>query len=539
LEEELTDETKNNEPVLHLLGVWKSFPGVQALKDVSIELHAGEVVGLLGENGAGKSTLIKILSGVYEKDAGTVLLNGRKVTFASPYEALHGGIATVYQESMLAPNLTVAQNVMLGCEEGPRFAPFLLRERGLIERAREVAREVGFDLPLTQRVERLSIAERQLVEIVRALSHAASVIILDEPTASLAPREVDTLFAAIRRLTARGLSVIYITHRLEEVPVICDRLVVMREGVVTGELMADVADEKAIVSLMIGRDIITLYPEKGTPVAEPVRQARGIRTGKVLGAALTVRRGEVVGLTGLLGAGQRELVRAIFGAEKRSAGEVLIAGESLPAGRPDVAVHKGLGYLSEDRGGEGVIPELSLLQNLTVACLPRLSRYGFVKKRQEWAVARDLRKRFDIRSYRLTQRMGTLSGGNQQKAVLARCSAIKPKVLILDEPTHGVDIGAKEEIYRLIRNLAAEGVGILLVTSDILEVLGLSDRIVVCARGRIVGEVSAETASEESLLGLAVGAGNGGGATSVGGAMRLMNGGAKASTSGPTVVGKD
>jgi len=492
-------------PRLQVLGLSKSFPGVKAVKSVSFDLHAGEVLGLLGENGAGKSTLIKILSGVHGRDSGEVLLNGQAVSFASPAQALAGGIATVYQEGTLAPNLSAPDNITLGSERGPRLMSFWLRERELVERTRKLAGEIGFDIPLNKPVRELSVAHQQLVEILRALSHNASVLILDEPTASLASQEVELLFAAMRRLRADGLSFIYITHRLEEVPEICDCAIVMRDGLVAGKLVEDEASEAAIIRLMIGREIGVLYPEKHCVTGETILEATGITSKRLRPVSLTLNHGEIVGLTGLLGAGQREFARCLFGLDVRSSGQVRLAGRIVPPGKPAASVAVGLTYLSPDRKGEGVIPALGVLENTTLACLERFSRFGLVARRREKSFGRTLRDRFGIRCYGLSQPMGTLSGGNQQKALLARSAATQPEVLILDEPTHGVDIGAKEEIYRLIRQMAAEGMGVLIVSSDLLEIMGMCDRMVVFARGAQVGDISAAQASEEVLLTMACG----------------------------------
>jgi ABC-type sugar transport system ATPase subunit len=487
---------------LEVEGIWKSFPGVVALADVSLTLRPGEVLGLLGENGAGKSTLIKVLSGLYRSDRGTILLNGNPVEFNSPQEALAGGIATVFQEGMLVPNLSVAANIMLGRE--PRAGPWglFVDSHKLALAAQDALKNVGFSVRTDRSASTLTVAERQLAEIARAASMAASVVVLDEPTAALTPDEVDNLFQVIRELRDRGVPILYVTHRLEEVPRICDRAVVLRDGRIAGELKATEIKHEAIVSLMIGRQIQAMFPTRPTaiPPTEVVLTVDGVTIESAPPVTFSVGRGEIVALAGLVGGGQKEVARAIFGALARSGGTVLLNGREIVPSSPEASVRAGMGYLSGERHREGVVPLMSLRKNLSLAALRRLSRFGFVRLRRERAVTSALRERFRIRSSSLDQPMGLLSGGNQQKALLARWAANEPSVLILDDPTLGVDIGSRQEVYELIATITHQGVGVLLVSSDIPEVVGVSDRVLIFAGRRIVAELERTDATEAAVL---------------------------------------
>jgi ABC-type sugar transport system ATPase subunit len=480
--------------------VWKAFPGVQALSHVSVSLHAGEVLGLLGENGAGKSTLIKILSGLYPPDSGEVRLHGERVSFASPAEALRGGIATVFQEGMLVPNLSVAANIMLGREPGRGL---LLDDRSVERAAAAALADVGFRIAPGRAAETLSAAERQLAEIARAVSMAAGVVVLDEPTAALTPHEVDGLFVAIRRITARGIPVLYVTHRLEEVPAICDRVVVLRDGKTVGELRGEAIARRAIVSLMIGREIQAMFPDRrpsGLDRPPAILEVRDLRAAGGDPVSFDLHPGEVLALVGLVGGGQKEVARAIFGADPRLGGSVRVAGSSIEAEAPDRAIAAGMGYVSGERRRDGVVPELPLAQNITLVALRRLSRLGVLRRRRERSIASALRQRFNIRSSSIDQPIYSLSGGNQQKAILARWAAVDTKVLILDDPTAGIDVGARKEVYDLVRSLTDQGVGVLLVSSDVPEVVGMSDRILVFAHGAVVAELDGATATEAQVL---------------------------------------
>lgn len=495
----------DQEAVLALRKVSKRYPGVMALSDVSLELHSGEVVGLLGENGAGKSTLVKILSGATAPTSGEIILGGKRVSFSSPTDALGAGIATVFQEGMLVPNLTVAANLLLGREpvSGGWFGP--IRRRRLRDLAESAIEQSGFILDPDELVSDLTSAGRQLVEFTRALNLAARVVILDEPTSALTAEETAGLFSAVRRLTSAGIAVIYITHRLDEVAQICDRVLVLRDGHLVGALPGD-ADQGDIVRMMVGRDVATLFPPKADAETshQPILKVSDLRIRSIGPVDLELGAGEVLGLVGLLGSAQESVGRAIFGAIRPGTGAVALNGRPLPVGSPTAAAAMGLAFLGADRQREGVVPTMSLKGNLSLCSLPMVSSGPFVRSGQERRFTNALRNEYGIRSYGVSQPMDTLSGGNQQKALLARWLATKPQVIILEEPTHGIDIGAKEEVYRIIRGLARDGKGIIVVSSDAHEIAGLCDRVIGFNRERAVGELVGRAVTPEAIVALTV-----------------------------------
>jgi ABC-type sugar transport system ATPase subunit len=495
----------DRDPVLALRNVSKRYPGVMALRDVSLELRAGQVVGLLGENGAGKSTLVKILSGATAPTAGEIVMGGRPISFNSPNDALHAGIATVFQEGTLVPNLTVAANLLLGREpvSGGWFG--LVRRRRLREFAEAAIEQSGFVLNSDDLVADLTSAGRQLVELTRALSLAARVVVLDEPTSALTAEETAGLFAAVRRLIAADIAVVYITHRLDEVAEICDRLLVLRDGLLVGELPGRAA-QRDIVRMMVGRDVATLFPLKSGHSArhKPILKLDAVQIGSIGPIDFELGSGEVLGLVGLLGSAQESIGRAIFGAIRSDAGAILLHGRAVPVARPSAAAAMGMAFLGSDRQREGVIPTMSLKGNLSLCSLPMVSTGPFVRSGKERRVAETLRDRYSIRCYGVHQPMDTLSGGNQQKALLARWLAAKPQVVILEEPTHGIDIGAKREVYGLIRGLAQDGKGIIVVSSDAHEMAGLCDRVIGFDRERAVGELVAQEITPEAIIALTV-----------------------------------
>lgn len=473
-----------------------AFGSFRALKGVSLSVHPGEVVGLLGENGAGKSTLIKVLAGIYRPTSGTVRLAGKEVTLGSPREAISAGVATVHQHSMLAGNLTVAANLILGDE--PRRAG-IVTTQAINNRARAILDQVGIDLPLNTRVEDLSLAERQRVEIVRAASQATAVMILDEPTAALEQSEVAELFDTIRHLRDRGIAVLYISHRLDEIPQICDRVVVLRDGSNVGELDGEHCVPAEIIPLLAGRPLDELFPTLSTPGTETVLEVDGLSTATTKPFAATLHRGEVLGLTGAAGAGQREVARAIAGIE-RARGAVFLDGQPVRNGSVPDAIHAGITYISGDRA-EGAFPDLSVWRNAAVGFWPHLSqRLGFLNSRAERRTGTRLADEYRVRGHSFSQPISTLSGGNQQKVLIARWAGTSPRVIVLDEPTLGVDVGARREIYDLIAEKVAEGTSIVLVSSDHAELQAMSHRVVVFANGAPVAEMDAVDASEEAVL---------------------------------------
>lgn len=488
------------ETALKLIGVTKKFGGTTILHGINLTVHRGEVLGLLGENGAGKSTLIKILNGVYSLDAGSIVLGGEEMSFSSPLQAIERGIATVHQESELTPSLDVAGDLVLGQERQLTGSAIWLNRRAIRSRAQEMVDQAGFLIDVRQSAADLSVGSRQMVAIARALALAKTVLVLDEPTAALSQTETDHLFEGIRRATERGLAVIFVTHRLREVPVVCDRVIVLRDGSVAGEVPAHQADEKTLVSMMLGRKISTMFPARDVNAGGIVLAVEGLEARGVHEASLSIRSGEILGITGLLGGGQRELARSIYGAQPRKRGAVMICGHRIRANSPSSAIEAGAAYVSGDRLADGLMPNLSVERTLTLPALRSLRKGSLVPRGRLRALASALRDAFGIKSESIDVGFMTLSGGNQQKALTARWIAQKPQLLILDEPTLGVDIGSKRDIYEFVSDLARAGTAVLLVSSESQELLGLSDRIIVMRAGHFVAELSRSEANEETIL---------------------------------------
>lgn len=486
-------------PALEVVGLRKVFGSFTALHGVDLTVSPGEVLGLLGENGAGKSTLIKVLAGVYQRDGGEVRVAGNERSFRSPTDAIVGGVVTVYQHSMLAPNLTVAENLVLGNEPRSRVPGLALRGDTLAK-ATEMIRALDVELPLSALVEDLGLAARQRVEIVRAAYNASSLMILDEPTAALEPTEVDELMRLIRKVAANGTGVIYVSHRLDEIPRICDRVVVLRDGRAVGELDRDRAIPDEIIPLLAGRALETLFSERGASSDRVVMAADALQPRGRARVDLVVHAGEVLGLTGAAGGGQREVARAICGAMPAT-GRVSVDGRSVTLGRPDRAAAAGIAYVSGDRAADGLFPEQSVWRNIAVGSLRRLSRIGgFVNLRRERALGIEGVKRYGVRAASPNQEISTLSGGNQQKALIARWALTSPRVLVLDEPTLGIDVGSRREIYDHLAELALSGMAIVLVSADNAELRGMADRVLVFDRGEVVAEIPGVDATEEAVL---------------------------------------
>ncbi|MFF3641208.1 sugar ABC transporter ATP-binding protein [Streptomyces sp. NPDC002564] len=492
--------------MLSVTGLTKTFPGVRALDGVDFTARAGEVHALIGENGAGKSTLIKVLTGVYRPDTGTLAYDGRPVSFATPLEAQHAGISTIYQEVNLVPLMSVARNLFLGRE--PRGRLGLIDFRRMHREADEALRGLGVRVDVRRPLRELGVGAQQMVALARAVSVDARVVVMDEPTSSLEPREVQTLFGVIRMLRERGIAVIYVSHRLDELYEVCDAVTVLRDGKVvhTGTLAA--LDRLRLVALMLGREIETVQDEGLTrftgdheALSEPVLRAEGLTVRHQLdGVSLTIRPGEVVGLGGLLGSGRSETAKAIAGALPPDAGRVVLAGTRIRTGSTPAAIRAGISLLPEDRKAEGIVPGLSVRENIALAALPRLSRFGLVHEDRIDAIVDTFMKRLRIKASSPHQKVGELSGGNQQKVLLARWLAMHPKVLLLDEPTRGIDIGAKAEVQSLIDELAKDGLGVLLISSDMEELIEGSDRVVVLKDGTVVEELTGTEVTEDRLL---------------------------------------
>ncbi len=499
--------TGMDDAVLAATAIGKRFPGVVALSDVDLELRGGEVHALVGENGAGKSTLIKVLTGVYAPDDGMLALDGRVASFARPLDAQAAGISTVYQEVNLVPLQSVASNLYLGRE--PRTRLGLVDFRAMHRAARELLDSYGLAVDVTRPLRTLGMGVQQMVAVARAADTKARVVILDEPTSSLEAREVDTLFAIIERLRADGVAVLYVSHRLDELYRICDRVTVLRDGRrVHGGPMADLPRIE-LVAMMLGRDLEEVRREGATKFegehtaaeTEPVLDAVGLTAKHRLdGVDVTVRPGEIVGLGGLLGAGRSETAMAIAGALPLDSGVVSVGGKRLRTGSVAAAMRAGVVLLPEDRKADGILPELSVRENIVLAALPRLSRTGLVSRRRQDAIVDTFMRRLRIKAASPDQRVGELSGGNQQKVLLARLLCTQPKVLLLDEPTRGIDVGAKAEVQALVDELAADGLGVVLISSEFDEVVEGSDAIVVLREGKVVARLEGEDVTEAALL---------------------------------------
>jgi ABC-type sugar transport system ATPase subunit len=490
---------ETNPPILEVEGVTRRFPGVVAVDGVNFSLRAGEVHALLGENGAGKSTLIKILGGALRKDGGTVRLNGAPVDFHSPADALAAGIAVIYQELVLCPHLSVAENILMG--HLPRTAGFAVDWPAAQKRVTAILAQLGVSLPLNTPVGRLSTAQQQLVEIAKALSRDSRILVLDEPSAALGQRDLDHLFRVIDLLRDQGVAIAYISHRLEEVFEIADRVTVLKDGHLVGTWPIGAVTMQGLVRAMTGRDLGVITGAAGDDTA-PVRlEVRGLgRNGAFREVSLELRAGEIVGIAGIVGSGRTELLRAIFGADRPDEGEIAVDAIPVRFRSPAQALRRGLGLLPEDRKTQGLLLDRALRENVSLACLGRFTRFGILRLAQEERAVRALMTDLQIAARGSGQPVMTLSGGNQQKVVLARWLARRCGILLFDEPTRGVDVGAKEEIYRLIHALAADGAAVLVVSSELKELFAICPRILVMRKGRIVGEFTGPNLREEDVV---------------------------------------
>ena len=489
-------------PLLVLSGIVKRYGEVVAVDGVDLVVGEGEVHALVGENGAGKTTLMKVLSGAIAPDRGTIAIDGHEVSFASPADAIAAGIGMIPQDLQLVPAMSVSENIVLGVEPVRRRGPFLDRTaRNVI--AAGALRQLDESLDLDAPAGSLPVAGRQLVEIARGIVRRVRILALDEPTAALSDRETTRLFALIRRLSADGVGIIYISHRLDEVLAIADRVTVLRDGKGIATEAASKLDRAALVRLMVGREVPPPEPGGSRSPGEPMLTLSGVSGGAVSGIDLTLRRGEVLGIAGLVGAGRTELTRLIFGADRRSGGRMSVEGRDVAPRSPREAIALGIGLLTEDRDGLGLIRPMNVRENITLAGLSRFARGPFVAKSDEAAAARGHVERLRIKAPSIEAPVTQLSGGNRQKVVLARWIETRSKILIFDEPTAGVDVSAREEIHALIGELAAGGRGVIVVSSDLDELLALCDRIVVMRRGRIMGELAGRTATREAVMSLA------------------------------------
>jgi ribose transport system ATP-binding protein len=496
--------TQPAEFVLEMQGISKSFPGVQALSNVDLRVRRGEVHALLGENGAGKSTLMKILSGAYQRDAGRILLEGREVEIANPSHALALGVVTIYQETNLAPELTVAENIYMG--RLPSRLGFWFDQRTLHQQAQQLLDQLGTTFDSRALIRHLSPAQRQMTEICKAISMSARVLVLDEPTASLTGKEVEALMRVVRQLRDQGVAIVYITHRLEEVFEIADQVTVLRDGATVASMPIGETSMPEVITLMVGREMGNLYPRRARrQPGRTILSVMGISGDVFRDVSFEIREAEIVGLFGLVGSGRTEVARAIFGAARHTSGTIAIDGRPLTLRAPEDAIRAGIALAPEDRKLQGLVLGLPVRANITLPILRKLSRFFFLRPARERKLAEEYRDSLDIRTPSLETPTRSLSGGNQQKVVIAKWLASLPRILILDEPTRGIDVAAKSEVHKLMDELAAQGVGILMISSELPEILGMSDRILVMHEGRLTGELSRDDATEEKIMAYAAG----------------------------------
>ncbi len=494
-------------PILEMRNISKTFPGVRALSNVQLTLYAGEVHALMGENGAGKSTMMKVLSGAYQADpGGDIQILGKKLVANGPLQARDAGVAIIYQELALSPNLTVAENMYLGRE--PSKGGFIDRDTMFTDSA-AVLQRLGATFSPRTIVQSLSIAERQLVEIARAVHANAKILVMDEPTTALSSRETDRLFETVRQLRRDGLAIVYISHRMAEVYELSDKVSILRDGNYVGTISRDEMTPELVVKMMVGRDISSFYKKdhRFKASAAPVLEVTNLGDGRrVHGVSFVLHAGEVLGLAGLVGAGRTELARLLFGADPRASGSVVLGGRSVDIRSPQQAINAGLVYLTEDRKAEGVLLDMSAKDNINLMICGKDAKGGVLDLKRMMSRARNAIAAMTIRVASPDTTVGSLSGGNQQKCLLSRLLETKPLVLILDEPTRGVDVGAKSEIYRIIDDLAKAGAGILVISSELPEVVGIADRVIVMREGHLEGELEGEAIDQEAIIALATAA---------------------------------
>ena len=492
------------EVILRMQGIRKTFPGVVALDNVNLDVRSGTVHSLMGENGAGKSTLMKCLIGMYTPDEGTVELAGDIVRFKDTKDGLEHGISMIHQELSPVPEMMVAENIWLGRE--PRGRLGLLSPATMFRKTRELFDEWKIDIDPRARMKDLTVSKQQMVEIAKAISYDAKIIIMDEPTSAIPEREVAHLHGMIKRLTDFGVAIIYITHKMDEVFRISDDITVFRDGKHVGSYPAKELDRDKLIKLMVGRELTDLFPKEEAEIGEVVLSVQGLSRGAVVkDVSFELHRGEILGLAGLMGAGRTEVLETIFGIEKADSGEIVLNGRALRIKQPSDAIRAGMALLTEDRKLNGIMGVLSVRDNITAAALPRYSPRGVLHVGEMRKDSEDQREKLRIKTPSLSQLIKNLSGGNQQKALISRWLLTVPDVLMIDEPTRGIDVGAKSEIHRLMSMLAQQGKAIIMVSSELPEVLGMSDRILVMHEGRISGELSREEANQESVMHLATG----------------------------------
>ena len=494
-----------SEVILRVEDLCKSFPGVKALSDVSFDLRKGEVHILLGENGAGKSTLMKVLTGVYHPERGKIFLNGKETTFHNPKDAQDKRIAIIFQEFNLIPNLTVAQNIFLGREPLTKLG--LIDKSKLVKDSQEILDFLKININPNELVSKLGVAHLQLIEVAKALSINSEILIMDEPTATLSEHEIETLFETIKNLQSRGVSIIYISHRLQELSVIGDRITVIRDGQTVGTRNAGEVELDELISMMVGREISKEHIRKvDTSTDEMALEVENLSQGTLLkNISMNVKRGEIVGLSGLVGSGRTELVEAIYGITKKDSGTIKICGDEVKSPIPRRCIKNRMGFISENRKEFGLAINLPIRVNITHAALNRLFPFGLVDKEKEYRLAMEYREKLSMATPDVTRNVSALSGGTQQKVVLAKWLCTESEFLVFDEPTRGIDVGAKEEIHHMINDLAQQGVGVLMISSDLPEVLTMSDRVYVMREGEIVVELKNDGLTQEDVIAYATG----------------------------------
>ena len=490
------------EVLLDIKGLEKTFPGVRALKGVNLTVNKGEIHALMGENGAGKSTLIKVLTGIYQKNGGTICFDGEEINARTPIEANEKGISTIYQELNLVLFQTVYENLFLGREPRTKFGS--IDRKAMISEAKRILEELGIEIDVTRPLKNYSTAIQQMVAIARAVSINAKLVIMDEPTSSLDTHEVQVLFRIIRQLKSKGISVIFISHKLDEIFEICDRLTVFKDGEYVGDYDIGELNQLKLISLMVGKDTVELERNKQGyefANAKVIAEMKDIRQGMRLnGINIEIKQGEVVGLAGLLGSGRTELAQVLFGSGMPDNGEIFWWGEKAGIHSPADAIKKGMGFCTEDRKTEGIIPHLSVRENITIALLPKLNSFGFVKTKEQDEIVRSYIDLLKIKTPTPEQAICNLSGGNQQKVLLARWMCMNPKLMILDEPTRGIDVGAKAEIEQLIQEFSKSGISVLMISSEIAELERNCDRIIVMREGRVIGELAGDQISQDKVM---------------------------------------
>lgn len=491
-------------PVLSLTGISKSFPGVKALDDISLELYPGEVTALVGENGAGKSTIVKILTGIYQPDEGEISIAGTPMTFPTAQDAGRAGVTAIHQETVLFDELSVAENIFIG--HAPKTRLGLIDRKAMIEKARELLERIGARIEATVTLKDLGIANKHLVAIARALSIDASIVIMDEPTASLSHKEIEETYELVERLKAEGKAILFISHKFDEIFRIADRYTVFRDGQMVGAGRIAEVSEPELVKLMVGRSVDQVFPKRTPQIGEEVLKVVGYsHPTEFEDIGFELRAGEILGFYGLVGAGRSEFMQALFGVTKPSKGAIRIDGQVAVIRDPNEAIRRGIVYVPEDRGRQGAIKGLPIFQNVSLPSLKETSRNGFLRLAEEFKLARDYTQRLDLRAAALDQDIGELSGGNQQKVVIAKWLATKPRVIILDEPTKGIDIGSKAAVHEFMAELAAQGLAVIMVSSEIPEILGMSHRAIVMREGRIAAEFEGDALTPENLVRAAAG----------------------------------